>query len=238
MVAAGRGDRAGAGRVQRQSRVLLQPERTGRKGDRPRPPHPDRRAGRGRRSLATAGRRAAGRISASPTARPTSRVVYNGVLPDLFREGQGVVAEGRLRAGRRVRRHQRARQARREIHAARSRRRAEKSRALAGRRHTGSRAGCRRDPLSAPPTRTPRKSPQSHGILRPSRHLERTDEAPMDCLSGRGKFAVRVRRLPCSPRREFAAKLLPKIEKIDRPGARRSKFPVGREFSSVSRAAS
>ncbi|HEY8874091.1 MAG TPA: cytochrome c maturation protein CcmE [Stellaceae bacterium] len=26
------------------------------------------------------------------------RVVYDGVLPDLFREGQGVVAEGRLRA--------------------------------------------------------------------------------------------------------------------------------------------
>ena len=36
-------------------------------------------------------------ISASPTARPTVAVVYDGVLPDLFREGQGVVAEGRLR---------------------------------------------------------------------------------------------------------------------------------------------
>jgi cytochrome c-type biogenesis protein CcmE len=27
------------------------------------------------------------------------RVVYDGILPDLFREGQGVVAEGRLRDG-------------------------------------------------------------------------------------------------------------------------------------------
>ena len=27
------------------------------------------------------------------------RVVYKGILPDLFREGQGVVAEGRLEAG-------------------------------------------------------------------------------------------------------------------------------------------
>jgi cytochrome c-type biogenesis protein CcmE len=30
--------------------------------------------------------------------RTVIRVVYDGVLPDLFREGQGVVAEGRLRA--------------------------------------------------------------------------------------------------------------------------------------------
>lgn len=29
--------------------------------------------------------------------KATVAVVYNGVLPDLFREGQGVVAEGRLR---------------------------------------------------------------------------------------------------------------------------------------------
>jgi cytochrome c-type biogenesis protein CcmE len=27
------------------------------------------------------------------------RVVYDGILPDLFREGQGVVAEGKLRGG-------------------------------------------------------------------------------------------------------------------------------------------
>jgi cytochrome c-type biogenesis protein CcmE len=27
------------------------------------------------------------------------RVVYDGILPDLFREGQGVVAEGKLREG-------------------------------------------------------------------------------------------------------------------------------------------
>src|SRR5581483_8005467 len=30
--------------------------------------------------------------------RRTVAVAYDGVLPDLFREGQGVVAEGRLRA--------------------------------------------------------------------------------------------------------------------------------------------
>ena len=89
-------------------------------------PHPHRRAGRSAKPV-RAGRTGAASLSASPTARPTVAVVYDGVLPDLFREGQGVVAEGRLRRGRRVRRHQRARQARREIHAARGRRRAEES---------------------------------------------------------------------------------------------------------------
>ena len=48
----------------------------------------------------------------------TVPVSYEGVLPDLFQEGQGVVAEGKLDAGRHVRRRQRARQARRELHAA------------------------------------------------------------------------------------------------------------------------
>lgn len=33
----------------------------------------------------------------------TVSVVYRGILPDLFREGQGVVAEGRLEAGGRFR---------------------------------------------------------------------------------------------------------------------------------------
>ncbi len=51
----------------------------------------------------------------------TIPVSYTGILPDLFREGQGVVAEGKLDpAGRFLRRH-RARQARRELHAPRSR---------------------------------------------------------------------------------------------------------------------
>ena len=35
-------------------------------------------------------------ISKSPTAAATLPVNYQGVLPDLFREGQGVVAEGAL----------------------------------------------------------------------------------------------------------------------------------------------
>ncbi len=42
----------------------------------------------------------------------TVPVSYEGVLPDLFKEGQGVVAEGKLSPGRHVRRRQRARQAR------------------------------------------------------------------------------------------------------------------------------
>ena len=49
----------------------------------------------------------------------TVPVKYSGILPDLFREGQGVVAHGRMQA-RHVRRRRDPRQARREIHAARS----------------------------------------------------------------------------------------------------------------------
>ena len=41
-------------------------------------------------------------------------VAYQGILPDLFREGQGVVTEGALDAGRPVQGRHRARQARRE----------------------------------------------------------------------------------------------------------------------------
>ena len=36
--------------------------------------------------------------SSSPMARMISKVAYQGFLPDLFREGQGVVAEGVLAA--------------------------------------------------------------------------------------------------------------------------------------------
>ncbi len=39
------------------------------------------------------------------------KVAYQGLLPDLFREGQGVVAEGVLRAGRRDARRDDSRQA-------------------------------------------------------------------------------------------------------------------------------
>ena len=45
-------------------------------------------------------------------------VSYSGVLPDLFRDGQGIIAHGR---GRRLRRRRSAGQARRELHAARGR---------------------------------------------------------------------------------------------------------------------
>ena len=58
---------------------------------------------------------------------------FRGLLPDLFREGQGIVAEGVLAADGSVRRRHRARQARRELHAAGSRRCAEGAGRLAGR---------------------------------------------------------------------------------------------------------
>ena len=49
-------------------------------------------------------------------------VSYTGMLPDLFKEGKGVVAQGKLGSRRRVPRRAGAGQARRELHAARSRR--------------------------------------------------------------------------------------------------------------------
>ena len=53
----------------------------------------------------------------------TIPVVYKGILPDLFKEGKGVVAQGKLEARRRVPRDRGAREARRELHAAGRRRR-------------------------------------------------------------------------------------------------------------------
>ena len=47
-------------------------------------------------------------------------VEYTGVLPDLFREGQGIIAHGTHGRRRRLRRRRGAREARREVHAARS----------------------------------------------------------------------------------------------------------------------
>ena len=61
-------------------------------------------------------------------------VRYRGILPDLFREGQGIVAQGELGGGRRVHGERGARQARRELHAARGRRGAEAGRRLAAHR--------------------------------------------------------------------------------------------------------
>jgi cytochrome c-type biogenesis protein CcmE len=49
----------------------------------------------------------------------TVGVSYTGVLPDLFREGQGIIARGKLTDQRHVRRRGSPRQARRELHAAR-----------------------------------------------------------------------------------------------------------------------
>ena len=78
----------------------------------------------------------------SPTAAATLPVTYKGILPDLFREGQGVVAEGALDAAGVFKRRHRARQARRDLHAEGSRRRAEEAGPLEGRLRRASR--CRR----------------------------------------------------------------------------------------------
>ncbi len=59
-------------------------------------------------------------------------VTYKGILPDLFREGQGVVAEGALEFIRRLQGRHRACQARRDLYAEGCRRRAEKAGALEG----------------------------------------------------------------------------------------------------------
>jgi hypothetical protein len=45
------------------------------------------------------------------------KVTYNGILPDLFREGQGVVAEGVIDGGGTFRGRHGAGEARRELHA-------------------------------------------------------------------------------------------------------------------------
>ena len=70
----------------------------------------------------------------------TVPVAYKGILPDLFREGQGVVAEGLVGADGVFTADFGARQARREIHAARGRRRAQGARA-SGRKATRRQAG-------------------------------------------------------------------------------------------------
>ncbi len=63
----------------------------------------------------------------------TLPVSYKGILPDLFREGQGVVAEGALDASGVFQGRHRACQARRELHAKGCRRRPEEAGALEGR---------------------------------------------------------------------------------------------------------
>ena len=67
-------------------------------------------------------------------------VSYRGIVPDLFREGQGVIAEGHVEPGGTFTGRDRARQARRELHAARGRRYPEEAGTLArdrgARRHT------------------------------------------------------------------------------------------------------
>ncbi len=73
----------------------------------------------------------------------TIPVSYTGILPDLFREGQGVVAEGKLDPAGRFHRRHRARQARRELHAPRSRQGPQGTGRLA--RRARPRARCRND---------------------------------------------------------------------------------------------
>ena len=56
--------------------------------------HAPRRAGQGGQRRAQ--RQSRTSASTSPTASTRIAVAYQGLLPDLFREGQGVVAEGAL----------------------------------------------------------------------------------------------------------------------------------------------
>ena len=61
------------------------------------------------------------RFVVTDTAK-TIPVAYTGILPDLFKEGKGVVAQGQLGRRRHVHRERGAGQARRELHAPGSRR--------------------------------------------------------------------------------------------------------------------
>ena len=96
MAALGRRDRLGADRVQRQSRLLLQPERSeGQSTSR-------RTAGCGsavwsRRTASRAEPTGAAFRSHHRRSRPTSRSSIRACCRTLFREGQGAVAEGKLR---------------------------------------------------------------------------------------------------------------------------------------------
>ena len=76
------------------------------------------------------------RFNVTDTAK-TIPVVYTGILPDLFKEGKGVVAQGTDRAGRRLPRDRGACQARRELHAARGRRRGQQGARRRRRRKDG-----------------------------------------------------------------------------------------------------
>ena len=88
----------GAGRLRhaRRHRVLPQPEPARRRSRRA-PASASASAAWSRRArwCATAARCA----SRSPTAAPALPVVFAGIPPDLFREGQGVVATGRIEGG-------------------------------------------------------------------------------------------------------------------------------------------
>lgn len=50
-------------------------------------------------SVATDASDASVRFTITDHTGATTRVVYRGILPDLFREGQGVVVQGRLSSG-------------------------------------------------------------------------------------------------------------------------------------------
>ena len=63
-----------------------------------------------------------------------ARIVFQGDLPDLFREGQGIVAQGAFDEARVFRRHAGAGQARRDLHAARGGRPPQGNRRVARRR--------------------------------------------------------------------------------------------------------
>ena len=84
-----------AERVPVESRLLLLADRRRRASRSARPRVPHRRAGRGEEPDAAAPT-ASPCASRSPTPAQTIPVVYTGILPDLFKEGKGVVAQGKI----------------------------------------------------------------------------------------------------------------------------------------------
>ena len=86
------------------------------KHDQARRPHPPRRPGE-RRAVLRARENMAVRFDVTDGSN-TIAVAYQGLLPDLFREGQGVVTEGALEDSGTLQGRQRAGQARRNLHAA------------------------------------------------------------------------------------------------------------------------
>ena len=122
-------------------------------------------------------------------------VEYTGVLPDLFREGQGIIAHGTHGSGRSFRRGRGARQARREVHAAGSGRLAQ---AEVGRRQHGRPQAGGLESIHGPRARRIRshsrfRAQHLAGVLRLGRRLARQAGVDERRAPGGGR-TIRVRR--------------------------------------------